>query len=125
MTLLHSTTAPLGKGTPQTNGGRRGRPVVPRQTIPGAALDNPALSPETAAIIAACLVRGLVLLGHLTPTQALCLTGANETLFHLVNEFSTAELDAVASGKLSIDDVIAARRAEAWRVVDMADRLIS
>jgi hypothetical protein len=94
--------------------------VIPRQTIPGAVVDDLALSAEAKAVLAACLVRGLVLLGQLNATQALCLTNADEGLFHLVNEFSTAELDAVASGKLSIDDVVAARRAEAWRVVDMA-----
>jgi hypothetical protein len=126
MSMIHSTTPPLGKGgEPRTNGGRRGRPVIPRQTIPGAALDNPKLSPEATAVLAAFLVRGLALLGHLTEPQALCLTGANEALFQPVNAFTTAELDAVASGKLNIHDVIAARRAEAWRVIDLADRLVS
>jgi hypothetical protein len=125
MSVLHITTAPLGKSSEPRTNGRRGRPVIPRETIPGAVVDDPARTPEAKAILAACLVRGLVLLGKLNATQAICLTNADEGLFHLVNEFSTAELVAVASGKLSIEDVVAARRAEAWRVVDLADRLVS
>jgi hypothetical protein len=126
MRLQDTTTPPVSKGgEPQTNGRRRGRPVNPRLTIPGAALDDPECSPQATAIIAACLVRGLVTLGCLTEVQACLLTGANAELFQLVNAFTTAELDAVVSGKLGIHDVIAARQAGARRVIDLSDRLAS
>jgi hypothetical protein len=126
MTVLHNTALPLGKGSvfqllsSTANGGRRGRPVVPRQIIKGAVLDDPALTPEAKAVLAVCLTRGLVLLGTFTEPQSLCLSDANEALFRLADEFTTAELVAILSGKLACHDVFTAHRAAAWRAVDLA-----
>jgi hypothetical protein len=83
-------------------------------------LDDPKRTPEATAVLAACLVRGLVVLGHLTPTQVLCLTGADEALFNLANALTTAELDAVASGKLNIHDVIAGRLSGARHIISLS-----